>query len=148
MKSILLFFAIFLAAGRAEEFRTKKGPVNIRADKMTIYKKERKIIFEGNVSLKQEDLSLSGDYAEVFMDEKFERIERVTGRGNIKAVKGDKNATCGKVEFNMEKGMLIMMLNPVMWTKNGMIKGEIIRVYTEKDIVEVEKAITTVQPSK
>lgn len=145
---ILAIFIFLTATNRIEELKTKRGPVNIKADKMTILKKERKIIFEGNVSLKKEDIIVNADLGEVFMDESFENIIRILARGNVKAIQGDRNARCGRLEYLADKEIMKLTLDPIIWSKTGVVRGEVIIVYIETEVIEVEKAVTTVEPSR
>jgi lipopolysaccharide transport protein LptA len=148
MKVLTFFLLLIFSVTKFEELKTKKGPVHIKADKMTILKKEQKIVFEGNVSLKREDIFVTADVAEVNMDEKFENIKRIIARGNVKAIQGDRNAKCGRLEYIADKEVMRLTLNPVIWTKNGVVSGEVIIVHIESEVIEVEKAVTTVEPSK
>ncbi len=148
MKVLFIPILTFFISSALKELKTTKGPIHIKAERMRAYQKERKIIFEGNVVLKQEDLILYGDMAEVYVDKNFEKIEKIIGVGNIRVIKGEKNATCGRLEFDAEKRILKMRDRPSIWSKTGIIKGEIIKFYVDKEMIEVEKAISVVKPAE
>jgi len=148
MKGWSVFLLLIFSVTKFEELKTKKGPIHIKADRMTILKKEKKILFEGNVSLKREDIFVHADVAEVYMDEKFENIKRIIAKGNITAIQGDRNARCGRLEYIADKDLMRLTLNPIIWTKTGIMRGEVIIIHLESEIIEVEKAVTTVESSK
>jgi len=148
MRGCVFFLLLIFSITKFEELKTKKGPLHIKADRMIILKKEQKIIFEGNISLKREDIFVTADVAEVYMDEKFENIKRIVARGNVKAVQGERNAKCGRLEYIADKEVMRLTLNPVVWTENGIVRGEVITVHIESEVIEVKKAVTTVEPSR
>ncbi len=144
----VLIILLLLSGTKFEGLKTKRGPVHIKADRMTVYKKDRKIVFEGNVSLKREDIFVKADVAEVYLDEKFENIKRIVARGRVMATQGDRNARCGRLEYLQDKEIMRLTINPVIWTRTGVVSGEVIIVHIESEVIEIEKAATTIESSK
>jgi len=84
---IILFLIIFLssyASAQEEKKETEESVVNIQADNVTYDKSTDKMIFEGNVIVTQEDITLTAREADFDVDKKIGQI-----KGDIKLVQSD-----------------------------------------------------------
>jgi len=77
----LIIFLSFCASAQEEK---KESVVNIEADNVTYDKSTDKMIFEGNVIITQEDITLTAQEADFDVDKKIGQI-----KGDIKLVQSD-----------------------------------------------------------
>jgi len=87
-KTLLIFFVlsliIFLSFCASAQEEKKESVVNIEADNVTYDKSTDKMIFEGNVIITQEDITLTAQEADFDVDKKIGQI-----KGDIKLVQTD-----------------------------------------------------------
>ena len=77
----LIIFSSFCASAQEEK---KESEVNIQADNVTYDKSTDKMVFEGNVIIIQEDITLTAQGADFDVDKKIGQI-----KGDIKLVQSD-----------------------------------------------------------
>ena len=80
----LIIFLSFCASAQEEKKETEESVVNIQADNVTYDKSTDKMIFEGNVIITQEDITLTAQEADFDVDKKIGQI-----KGDIKLVQSD-----------------------------------------------------------
>ena len=87
-KTLLIFFVlsliIFLSFCASAQEEKKESEVNIQADNVTYDKSTDKMVFEGNVIIIQEDITLTAQGADFDVDKKIGQI-----KGAIKLVQSD-----------------------------------------------------------
>lgn len=84
---VILFLIIFLsfsASAQEEKKETEESVVNIQADNVIYDKSTDKMLFEGNVIITQEDITLTAQEADFDVDKKIGQI-----KGDIKLVQSD-----------------------------------------------------------
>lgn len=81
--SIIIFLS-FSASAQEEKKETEESVVNIQADNVTYDKSTDKMIFEGNVVITQEDITLTAQEADFDVDKKIGNI-----KSDIKLVQSD-----------------------------------------------------------
>jgi len=80
----LIIFLSFSASAQEEKEETEESVVNIGADNVIYDKGTDKMIFEGNVVITQEDITLTAQEADFDVDKKIGQI-----KGDIKLVQSD-----------------------------------------------------------
>ena len=80
----LIIFLSFSVSAQEEKKETEESVVNIQADNVTYDKSTDKMIFEGNVIITQEDITLTAQEADFDVDKKIGQI-----KGDIKLVQTD-----------------------------------------------------------
>jgi lipopolysaccharide assembly outer membrane protein LptD (OstA) len=80
----LIIFLSFSASAQEEKKETEESMVNIQADNVIYDKSTDKMIFEGNVIITQEDITLTAQEADFDVDKKIGQI-----KGDIKLVQTD-----------------------------------------------------------
>ena len=87
-KTLLIFFVlsliIFLSFSASAQEEKKETVVNISADNVIYDKSTDKMVFEGNVIITQEDITLTAQEADFDVDKKIGQI-----KGDIKLVQSD-----------------------------------------------------------
>jgi lipopolysaccharide assembly outer membrane protein LptD (OstA) len=81
--SLIIFFS-FCASAQEEKKETEESVVNIEADNVIYDKGTDKMIFEGNIIITQEDITLTAQEADFDVDKKIGQI-----KGDIKLVQSD-----------------------------------------------------------
>lgn len=80
----LIIFSSFCASAQEEKKETEESVVNIQADNVIYDKSNDKMIFKGNVTITQEDITLTAQEADFDVDKKIGSI-----KGDIKLVQTD-----------------------------------------------------------
>jgi lipopolysaccharide assembly outer membrane protein LptD (OstA) len=80
----LIIFLSFSVSAQEEKKETEESMVNIQADNVVYDKSTDKMIFEGNVIITQEDITLTAQEADFDVDKKIGQI-----KGDIKLVQSD-----------------------------------------------------------
>ncbi len=131
-------------------FDAKKG-VDVYADRMEGFERERRIFFEGSVVLKQEDLTIVSDTLEAYLSEDKKEIEKVYARGNVRIIKGEKTATCREAEFDNRSGKILLRGEVEVISGSDRLKGDRIVYDLNEESVSVEgdkdkRAKVTISP--
>ena len=120
----LIIFLSFSASAQEEKKETEGSEVNITADNVIYDKSTDKMVFEGNVIITQEDITLTAQAADFDVDKKIGQIT-----GNIKLVQSDITITGETLET---------FLND----KRYIFQEKVILVQERKDEEEKEDNIT------
>jgi len=120
----LIILLSFCAFAQEEKKETEESVVNIEADNVTYDKGTDKMIFEGNVIVTQEDITLTAQEADFDVDKKIGQI-----KGDIKLVQSDITITGETLEA---------FLND----KRYIFQEKVILIQERKDKEEKEDNIT------
>jgi lipopolysaccharide assembly outer membrane protein LptD (OstA) len=121
----LIIFLSFSASAQEEKKETEEeSVVNIEADNVTYDKSTDKMIFEGNVIITQEDITLTAQEADFDVDKKIGQI-----KGDIKLVQSDITITGENLEAYLND-------------KRYIFQDKVILVQERKDEEEKEDNIT------
>jgi len=128
IKTLIILFSlsliIFLSFNASAQEEKKESVVNIQADNVTYDKSTDKMVFEGNVIITQEDITLTAQEADFDVDKKIGQI-----KGDIKLVQSDITITGETLEA---------FLND----KRYIFQEKVILVQERKDKEEKEDNIT------
>lgn len=131
-------------------------PITIHSDKMTLKNLENKIIFEGNVLITREEMTINADRAEVLLSESKgqssstlegsndgREVRRITTSGNVRMVRGTQRAKADKGVYERGKEVFVLTGNPEVWDDDFHVKGEVITFYIdeERTVVSDSKAV-------
>lgn len=120
----LIILLSFSASAQEEKKETEESVVNIEADNVTYDKSTDKMIFEGNVIITQEDITLTAQEADFDVDKKIGQI-----KGDIKLVQSDITITGENLEAYLND-------------KRYIFQEKVILVQERKDKEEKEDNIT------
>ena len=128
IKALIILFSlsliIFLSFSASAQEEKKESVVNIQADNVTYDKSTDKMIFEGNVIITQEDITLTAQEADFDVDKKIGQI-----KGDIKLVQSDITITGETLEAYLND-------------KRYIFQEKVILVQERKDKEEKEDNIT------
>lgn len=120
----LIILLSFSASAQEEKKETEESVVNIEADNVTYDKSTDKMIFEGNVIITQEDITLTAQEADFDVDKKIGQI-----KGDVKLVQSDITITGENLEAYLND-------------KRYIFQEKVILVQERKDKEEKEDNIT------
>jgi lipopolysaccharide assembly outer membrane protein LptD (OstA) len=128
IKTLIILFIlsliIFLSFSASAQEEKKESVVNIQADNVTYDKSTDKMVFEGNVIITQEDITLTAQEADFDVDKKIGQI-----KGDIKLVQSDITITGETLEAYLND-------------KRYIFQEKVILVQKRKDKEEKEDNIT------
>ena len=140
----LLFFALFLLLSeqplwvmaqpknnpRSSRLTSKSG-LSITSETMTVKGQENKVLFEGNVAIRKEDVTISAGRAEVFLPEnapetsvEAKEISRIEISDNVQVQQGEHRILAQKGVYDAKRGEIVLTGNPEMWQKGNHVKGK------------------------
>ncbi len=125
------------------------APLTIVGDRMEISQRDRTIVFEGHVSVQQEDLTITGKRMKVFAapadkgkaapkeqsqeqqgdPSMMGRIDRIEMEGGIRIVQHEKDATAEKGIYYHGENKIVLLGNPVVTQGADRIQGRQITLY-------------------
>jgi outer membrane protein assembly factor BamD len=132
-------------------FFDESKPVDIVADSVEGFEKDRRVLFKGSVVARQEDLYIFADTMEAFTNEQSNEIDRVVARGNVRIVKKDRTATANEGTFDNKSRIVSLKGNVIVFSGTDRVTGELVTYYVDKERVVVEgekekKARITITP--
>lgn len=128
------------------------SPLHIASDRMEVMQKERMILFEGHVEVRQDDLSITAARMRVFaaasgkekdrdkdpQDAMMEKIDRIEVEGDVRISQRDKLATSDKAVYYHQDRKIVLMGRPVVSQGRDKVQGRLITLYIDegKSVVE------------
>ncbi len=160
---ILLFTAHAVKGeeGSATRFVTKDsgGALSIVSKKMTLANQENMILFEGDVVLERDSMTLKAKRVEVVFTPSSEReqgfvesvdkkkeLSTITATGDVEFVQGRRNIFSNKVIYYKRDEKMVFTGSPNVREEADELKGERITVYIREDRVVVEGGEAIIHP--
>ncbi|BCS87249.1 hypothetical protein PSDVSF_04910 [Pseudodesulfovibrio sediminis] len=118
-------------------------PVKITSDRMTYDESGKVVSFVGNVVAVHGELTLWANSLSAFLSSKTgkkfsaDSIDRIIAKGNVKAVKGKSQGTCGKLTYFVEAQLLKMEQNPLLQDGPNSLSGEVVKFHLKDNRSEV-----------
>ncbi len=128
------------------------SPLHIASDRMEVMQKERMILFEGHVEIRQDDLSITAARMRVFaaasgkekpkekdpQNAMMEKIDRIEVEGEVRISQRDKLATSDKAVYYHQDRKIVLMGRPVVSQGRDKVQGRLITLYIDegKSVVE------------
>ncbi len=125
----------------------EKAPVEIKSKKVTYHLKEKKVLFEQEVIVRQRDLVIYADKAFAFLDSNNE-IEKIVLTGLVKVVKGDVVLVSTKTVYLRKEGLIIITGEPRAWKGKDFLEGERITYDLNTGELRLENASITINEVK
>jgi len=105
---IVLLMAHPASAQVLEEFKGKRGPVNITSQRLEAEYAKKLITFIGDVVARQEDFVLYADRLLLFLNDEGEGIEKIVAQGNVRMVQATKTVTCREATYFYREGTVVL----------------------------------------
>ena len=123
----------------AERYLTKGAPVRIRAHKMSVYNKQNRATFSGQVVAVQGDLTIRcNDMIAVY--KAGGGLANLTATGNVRMRKADRRGTGQRLFYDHDRRIVELTGAPKLWEKDSFLEGARIMFFLDEDRVEVEQA--------
>jgi lipopolysaccharide export system protein LptA len=129
------------------------SPLHIASDRMEAKQKEKTILFEGHVQVRQDDLTITGNLMRVYAAEAkkgakpddptmMDQIDRIEVEGNVKITQKEKMATAEKAVYYHQTRKIVLMGNPSVAQGQDKVAGRLITLYLneERSVVEGSEA--------
>lgn len=122
------------------------SPLHIASDRMEVIQKDKTIIFEGHVTVQQDDLTITGSQMKVYGVEGKEgkkdkdkdkdndpsmvnQIDRIEITGGVKITQKEKSATSDKAVYYHQEQKIVLIGNPVVSQGPDKVQGRLITLY-------------------
>ena len=133
-------FALFLCARTAAQ-GTQRPPVRIDAEEVQYLYKDHKVVFVGKplVKLTREDAVLTCKKL-VAENDAEGQIRRAVCTGDVKLVRGSREATCETATFDNQANTVVCRGNPVLRDGQSVVEGEELTYDLEQDKAVLSRA--------
>ncbi len=159
IKTLIILFIlsliIFLSFSASAQEEKKESVVNIQADNVTYDKSTDKMVFEGNVIITQEDITLTAQEADFDVDKKIGQIkgdiklvqsleiftdtQDLTATGEVKILKKDYTITAENAVYNDKEQKITLVGKVRIEEESGRwITGDKAVFYIDSERLEVE----------
>ena len=114
-------------------------PINITADRMDAFQRENRVVFEGNVVVRQDDTFIYARRitADTAPQEAGGGIRKVVALRDVRITQNDRVATCDKAEFDHISRTIELSGKPKIWQGKDWIDGEKVLVQLDQEKVTV-----------
>lgn len=142
---ILLALAVSVFAGPIDGavVDPTRVPINITSEKMIYDEGKRTVVFEKDVVAKHGDLTLWAEKLTAYLVTKSgkegtpDSIDYIIATGNVRALKGNSEGTCGKLTYYVAKQFLKMEQGPKLKDGPNSLSGKVINFYAAENRSEV-----------
>lgn len=135
------------------------GALSITSKKMTLKNQENTILFEGNVVVERDSMTLKANKVEVVFTspsekeeglaetiEKKRELSTITATGNVEFVQGERTILSEKVIYYKMDEKMVFTGSPNVRERQDELKGERITVFIREDRVVVEGGEAIIHP--
>lgn len=135
------------------------GALSISSSKMTLNNQMNTILFEGNVIVEQDTMTLKADVVDVVFETVLESekklmdgvdskrsLSTITATGNIKFMHGDRTVYANMVVYSKKGEMMVFTGSPTIQEGLDKLKGEKITVFILEDRVVIEGGEAIIHP--
>ncbi|MHC1727860.1 MAG: lipopolysaccharide transport periplasmic protein LptA [Syntrophobacteraceae bacterium] len=133
----------------SEKMGKSESPIHITAERMEAKQDDRSVIFEGNVHVQQDDLTLTGNRLKVVAlpgdksnpaasTEKTQKIDYIEVDGNVKVTQKDRLARADRAIFYQKDQKIVLHGHPMVMKGQDKIEGNLITIYLQQGRSVVE----------
>lgn len=114
------------------------GPVLIKSDSLNLNAKDRLFIYQGNVEVVRDDLTITAQTVEGRYDDQ-NRIKTILCKTNVVITKGDGlRATSNRALYKVDAAKIELTENPEVINKGNALAADKITVFIDEDRSEAE----------
>ncbi len=125
----------------------KNEPIEITSDRMEAFNEKKMVVFSGNATAKQGDITLKADQLLLYNKnepskkdkaaaQEFEtsgELDKIEAKGNVIITQKDRMATGNEASFQQDTGQIILTGNAILREGKSTITGCKVIVYTNED---------------
>jgi lipopolysaccharide export system protein LptA len=119
----------------------RNAPVDIHSEEMTVDFENHRIVFKGDVKVRQSDFSLAAREVTAVFGKSAEDIMKIVAVGDVTVQKADKRAWGEQAIYDRENATILLKGSPVLKQGRNFIKGEEILVRLDEDRMEVKGGV-------
>jgi lipopolysaccharide export system protein LptA len=119
----------------------RNAPVDIHSEEMTVDFENHRIVFKGDVKVRQSDFSLAASEVTAVFGKSAEDIMKIVAVGDVTIQKANKRAWGEQATYNREDATILLEGSPVLKQGRNFIKGEEILVRLDEDRMEVRGGV-------
>lgn len=153
---IPFIFENYLYSAELEVPKKSSGSILITSERMILKNLQDKIIFEGTVIIRNEDLVIESERAEVFMaksgsspsllpgSDEEKQVSKIIASGNVRIKKGRQHAKAERGVYDREKEIIVLTGHPEVWEDGYQVKGKVITFFMAEErtlVIESEVVI-------
>ncbi|MFA5353671.1 MAG: LptA/OstA family protein [Thermodesulfovibrionales bacterium] len=139
--SILIPGLLFCAAPSWSAEKEEKEPTVITSQTLTADNKARTALFEGSVTAKKGDMTITSDRMMVhYSGEKGSSITRIDADGHVKLLKGERSVTSKAATYLTDPERVIFTGEPVATDGDNVVKGSKMTYFVREDRYTVESS--------
>lgn len=117
------------------------GPTYIKSDTLSLKSVQRQFVYNGNVEVKQGDMTLTSDTLEGSYD-KDNKIEKLTALKNVVIIKGEEmRATSEKAVYEAKSETVVLTDNPELQQNGSVLTADLIRIFLKENTSTAEGAV-------
>ncbi len=110
-----------------------KGPIDITADHLSADSAKEQVTFEGNVVVKQDNVTLQADRVLAEYSRGARAIEKITAEGNVRVSQPGREAKAARAVFyNLEQRIVLSGGADLVYGENT-LKGETMTLYLREN---------------
>lgn len=130
---ILLIAVPTAAEEETLEFDFDNQPTYIKSNQLTLYSKERRFVYTGEVEMTQGEMVLTSKKLEGFYDKNNE-IQSLVATGNVVITKGEHlRGTGGRATYKKKTETIELTENPELQKKNSVLTADLITIFVQED---------------
>lgn len=113
-------------------------PTYIDAQSLTLKSKERKFLYDGGVTVKKGELTMTCDSMDGSYTEKND-LDVVTGRKNVVIIRGESlRATGEKAVYDAKTAIITLTGNPEVTEGDSQLLADAVKIYVNEDKSEAQ----------
>lgn len=135
----LLFAVLAVPGGIAEEKKAVRlgemgrQPIEITADRLNADSTSESVTFEGNVVAIQADVTLYADQLVAEYSREERNIQKITAKGNIRVVQGEKVARAAQAVFYNLEQRIVLTGGAVLAQGENTLQGDTVTIYLREN---------------
>ena len=146
---ILVIFNIYIPLGFSQPAKDKTHqkdsppPIEVTSDRMRSENGGQKIIFSGNVAVKNDDMVITSDIMELYSSSDKKQTEEIVAIGNVEISRGTKKAKGDRAVYLKNLQKIILTGNPkaIAWEGDDIIEGREMIFLMKKDRFVVNERV-------
>ncbi|MFO8089858.1 MAG: LptA/OstA family protein [Desulfatiglandaceae bacterium] len=135
----ILLFSVFIMSGgwafgeeESKPPRENDEPVTVITSEKMVYNSEKQTaVFENNVQVEDDRLSLSSEKLTAEFDENNE-VKSLLAEGSVYMEQDDKTAWAESASYNVETGKMVLKGDPLVRQGKDMLQGETITFWRDE----------------
>ena len=121
--------------------RTGRPPLEIEAPRTAWDLKARSAVFEGGVTAKRGEFTLTCDTLTVSFSGggKSDAVDHATAEGNVTISRDQRTATGDRAELDGATGEVVLTGNPMLVEGSNRLSGEVVRLFLDDERISCEQ---------